>query len=292
MNIKQAKELNIVDYLRWRGYEPVKRHGKELFFFSPLRNDSHPSFAVDEAKGVWADYGEAGTRKGNKVKGGAIHQLAAEICGSMSAGLADLAKFSGQRYHNTHPVSATPKANARISEHNHKLLEHPALLRYLNERKIKLLPARIYCREVWYNNNGCRYFAVGLQNVSGGWDLSAPGFKAAIAPKDVTLITNNRKTCLVFEGMMDMLSYMSILGTKEKIEAYDWCCLNSVALVSRAIPYLANYQSVHLYLDNDEGGNRGTEAIQKHIPNATDHRNAYKDNKDINDYLCNQIKTT
>lgn len=58
-----------------------------------------------------------------KVKGGAIHQLAAEICGSMSAGLADLAKFSGQRYHNTHPVSATPKANAGISEHNHKLLD-------------------------------------------------------------------------------------------------------------------------------------------------------------------------
>lgn len=288
MNIEQAKSIKIIDYLRYRGFEPVRKVGKEYFFFSPLRNDTHPSFAVDADKNVWADYGELGTRPGNKVKGGAIHHLAAELCGSMSAGLADIAKFAGVKSHITHPLTTESKPNANIKEHNNKLIEHPALLQYLEKRKIKLLPARLYCREVWYTNLNKKYFAIGLQNESGGWDLSAPNFKAAIAPKDITIIRNKKKRCLVFEGMFDMLSYMSLLGTKEKIDASDWICLNSVALTSRAIPYLKDYDEVHLYLDNDEGGNRGTNAIANYMPKSFDHRNNFKQYKDVNEWWISQ----
>ncbi len=58
MNFSQIKEAVLIsDFLRKEGYYPVKKSGRELFYRSPLRNETRPSFTVNDHKGLWFDHG-------------------------------------------------------------------------------------------------------------------------------------------------------------------------------------------------------------------------------------------
>ena len=46
MNIQEAKQIKIADYLQSLGHRPVKQHGANLWYKSPLRNESEASFKV------------------------------------------------------------------------------------------------------------------------------------------------------------------------------------------------------------------------------------------------------
>lgn len=43
------RQISIVDYLDNQGFKPVKHHSneKELLYFSPMRNETKPSFSVN-----------------------------------------------------------------------------------------------------------------------------------------------------------------------------------------------------------------------------------------------------
>lgn len=82
-------------------------------------------------------------------------------------------------------------------------LEHPALLRYLEERKINVHIARKECVELRFSHNGKSYFAIGFKNKSGGYEVRNRFFKGCMSPKDITHIRQQdepRQTCYVFEG--------------------------------------------------------------------------------------------
>ena len=44
MNIQEAKQIKIADYLQSLGHRPVKQQGANLFTSHPLRNESEASF--------------------------------------------------------------------------------------------------------------------------------------------------------------------------------------------------------------------------------------------------------
>lgn len=59
-------------------------------------------------------------------------------------------------------------------------IRHYGLLKYLFERKISILTASAICMEVHYLNKGRKYFAIGLENNSGGMprnEITAAYFK-------------------------------------------------------------------------------------------------------------------
>ena len=59
--------------------------------------------------------------------------------------------------------------------------------------------------------DGKPYFAIGFPNVAGGYEVRNRFFKGCIAPKDISHIRQqgeSREKCLVFEGMMDYLSFL------------------------------------------------------------------------------------
>ena len=57
MNIQEAKQIRIADYLQSLGYTPVKQQGNSLWYKSPLREETEASFKVNTDRNLWFDYG-------------------------------------------------------------------------------------------------------------------------------------------------------------------------------------------------------------------------------------------
>ena len=47
MEIQHIKQISITDYLQQQGYAPARVQGIHYWYYSPLRNESTPSFKVN-----------------------------------------------------------------------------------------------------------------------------------------------------------------------------------------------------------------------------------------------------
>ena len=71
MTIQDVKQIKLADYLQSLGYTPVKQQGRNLWYKSPLREETDASFKVNTELEKWYDFGSG--------KGGNIIALAAEL---------------------------------------------------------------------------------------------------------------------------------------------------------------------------------------------------------------------
>lgn len=287
MNIQEAKQIKIADYLQSLGHRPVKQQGANLWYKSPLRNESEASFKVNTAINSWFDFGMG--------RGGNIIDLAAHLYAS--ANLPYLLDKIEKQAPYVHPTDSSFTQQAtKPSFEGLEVMElyHPALLRYLNERKINPHIARKECVELHFSNNGKRYFAIGFKNKSGGYEIRNQFFKGCISPKDITHIRQQgeaRSTCYVFEGMMDYLSFLTIrvkrFPTYPSLEAQDYVILNSTSNVDKAIDVLHDYERISCLLDNDDAGRKATVVIENALGyRVRDASYLYSEYNDLNDYLC------
>ena len=135
MNIQEAKQIKIADYLQSLGHRPVKQQGANLWYKSPLRNESEPSFKVNTTMNSWFDFGMG--------KGGNIITLVSYLYASDNLPYL-LDKMEKQTPH-VRPTdfSFTQQATEPSFERLEvRKLNHPALLRYLSERNINLYIAQ------------------------------------------------------------------------------------------------------------------------------------------------------
>ncbi len=177
-----------------------------------------------------------------------------------------------------------PEAEIRIG----KILpiRHPALIRYLERRKINAEVAGRYAREVHYSMNDKKYFAIGLENVSGGWELRNPYYKNAAAPKDYSCFSTGKQMLSVTEGMFDFFSLLTLYpGLPHKS---DFLVLNSVSFIRRIQNIALSYSKVGLYLDNDPAGKKATKQLMADLSNSVDMSALYKGKKDLNGLLTAQ----
>lgn len=287
MNIQEAKQIKIADYLQSLGHCPVKQQGANLWYKSPLRNESEASFKVNTTMNSWFDFGVG--------KGGNIITLASYLYASDSLPYL-LEKLEKQALH-VRPTDFSFIQQA--SEPSFERLEvrelnHPALLRYLSERKINLHIARKECVELHFSHGGKSYFAIGFKNKSGGYEVRNLFFKGCMSPRDITHIRQQgepRYTCYVFEGMMDYLSFLSLRLWKfpscPSLEAQDYVVLNSTSNVDKAVDALYGYERISCLLDNDDAGRKATLAIENALGyRVRDASHLYCEYKDLNDYLC------
>lgn len=287
MNIQEAKQIRIADYLQSLGYTPIKQQGSSLWYKSPLREETDASFKVNTELNRWYDFGLG--------KGGNIIALAEELYASDYV-LYLLGKIAERTPH-IRPVSFSFRQQA--SEPSFQQLEvgeltHPALFNYLQERGIDTALAIPECRELHFIHNGKPYFAIGFPNVAGGYEVRNRFFKGCIAPKDISHIRQQgepREKCLVFEGMMDYLSFLTLrmrnCPTMPNLDGQDYVILNSVANVFKAIDVLHGYGRIHCLLDNDEAGrNAYLELAREFSGRIRDFSDNYNGYKGLNDYLC------
>jgi 5S rRNA maturation endonuclease (ribonuclease M5) len=156
------------------------------------------------------------------------------------------------------------------------------LINYLKSRKIDYRASQDYLQEIYYSIKGKNYFGLAFKNDSNGFEIRNKYFKGVVGKKDITTIAGEKKKeCVVFEGFMDFLSYLTIKPDTNK----DFIILNSVALVDKSIQIISRYDNISLALDNDNAGDIATQKIIKHIPGAIDVRKYYKGFKDLNEFI-------
>ena len=288
MDIETAKRIALDDFLESLGHSHVRRKGRVLWYLSPLREERTASFKVNIGLNCWYDFGLG--------LGGGIIALARELYRSNN--IKYLLECIGRSAPGLirHFVSDVKKQKQppAFTDIGVSQLQSPALLTYLRERKIDTDVARNECVEVHYTCNGKRYYAIGFRNRSGGYELRNRWFKGCIAPKDISHIRqdgdNENKNCLVFEGFMDYLSFLTLrkhgrLSCFDAMES-DFIVLNSVSSICKALPLLREYDKIVCLFDNDAAGRNAFALLFKALNgNAEDMSSLYNGFKDLNDYL-------
>lgn len=172
-------------------------------------------------------------------------------------------------------------------------LTNPVLLAYLKERGILPEIAKKTCKEVHFLNKGRWYFAVGFANRGGGYEIRNKYLKGSISPKEITYIQNGSDRCIVVEGFMDYLSYLTLKAThpgngQPKRNGLDYIVLNSVSNVGKAIPVLKEYKSALCLLDNDSAGRQAFQQMAEAGCPVRDKSDCYWEYNDLNDYLLDK----
>lgn len=270
----------IREYLAGLNIYPAKDKGYYGMYHSLFREDSNASMKVDYDKNLWIDYGsnDGGTlidlvmRIENCSNGEAMRKLEQHLSGTTSF------SFQGN---NLLPTEREPA----IAIQSVKFIENPALIAYLKKRNIDIDIAKQCCREVHYSVGEKPYFAIGFPNDAGGYELRSKYFKGCTS-KDITSLKAGQDSCLLFEGFMD---YLSFLTMKNRLHSpVDTIVLNSLTNLPKITNTLTGYKSVALFLDNDEAGKRAVQHLRPVCKEVIDQSVHYANHKDLNDYLYNR----
>ncbi len=290
MNIIEAKQIRIVDYLQQLGHVPIKTRSGQYWYLSPLRDERTPSFKVNDRLNEWYDFGLS--------EGGGIIELVMQQ--QHISSVSEVLRLIETQ------MSAAPPPRIRICstmpdsiENMMKNMEirplsHHALLSYIHSRYIDKDVAQKFCKEIHYELHKRRYFSIAFENISGGYEVRNPYYKGCIKKKDISFIKhtdgNTQKHICVFEGFMDFLSYQTLLKQGDTIVCLhvpsDYLVMNSVGNLKKALVHLQEYPYIHCYLDNDLAGQKTTETISGLYGIRTVNEAVrYAEYKDLNDYL-------
>ena len=251
-----ARSICIVKTLVKLGHFPTKESEKEAWFLSVLRSETQASFKVSKQINRWYDHGKG-------IGGNVIDLITQMLKCSVKEALEfldnELPVFSFQQQpHFLSPFQVTKNTKNNITVIKTMKIKHPALIQYLNSRKIPLKIARQYCYEVSYKFNENIFFAIGLKNHLGGWELRNKFFKNCCAPKWYTYLKKGKDQLIIVEGMFDLMSLA--VFDKVLIDCSDVIVLNSIAFINEITQLLQDYQKVVLFLDMMK-----TEIKQQHI---------------------------
>ena len=275
-DIRHIKQISIRYYLAERSLYPTRDNPRYGLYLSPLREEHTPSFKVDYEQNLWYDFGLG--------EGGSIIDLVMcmELCDAGEAIQRLERHIDGMSVSTFLRKNPVPKRSSSIIVEKVRLLENSALLDYLAERGIDLDTARVHCLEVDYRVADKSYFAVGFRNDTGGWELRNRYFKGCTS-KAPTTRRGDYPTCLVFEGFMDYLSFLTLKHNPTPL--HDIAVLNSVTNLAKTVPFIASHERVYTYLDNDEAGRKATAELKAACRNLSDQSIHYRQYNDLNDYL-------
>jgi DNA primase len=276
MNTTQAREIPIEKVLQNLGCEPTKSTDNESWYLSPFRLEKTASFKLNKKLNRWYDHGE---QQGGNVIDFVIQKFGFSVPESLNYLEKFECFFSFQKQ-----ISKTNDIENENSPTIIKTIpvQHSALIQYLNQRGITKFRSVKQLKEIHYSIKEKKYFALGFENNSGGYEVRSKYAKLCLNKKDSTTISNNGTKLRVFEGFFDFLSFNFFENLT--LEKTDYLILNSVALLDKNTSLFGNYNSIELYLDNDEAGDKYTNLILNQFSTAKDCRIMYKGFKDLNEY--------
>jgi hypothetical protein len=276
MNIYQAKLIPIEVILNSMGLQIKKQTGNDLWFTSPFSStEKTPSFHVNE-KNYWFCFSSGfggcnGIDLVVKVKSCTVIEALKYLQNF------DSFSFQKQIFETNEIKNVNSPTIIKTIP-----IQHSALIQYLNQRGITKFRSIKQLKEIHYSIQEKKYFALGFENNSGGFEVRNKYVKLCLNKKESTTISNSRTKLRVFEGFFDFLSFNAFENlTTEKT---DYLILNSVALLNKNTSLLANYNAIELYLDNDDSGDKYTSLILNQFSTAQDCRTMYKGFKDLNEY--------
>src|SRR6056297_511498 len=275
LTCERARAFPIERALAKLGHFPTRTTYKEAWFPSPFRPETQASFKVCKKLNRWYDHGAG--------KGGNVIDLICQITkGTVSEALEFIQNETTLFSFQQQPILRKENCiDDKVFIAKVGTLQHLALLGYIKSRAISIQIAKKYVKEVHYTFKGKPYFAIGLRNGSGGWELRNKYLKNCTAPKDVTHINNGHQKLTVTEGMFDLLSIVCYIGVME--QESDFLILNSTVLIQKASSISKRYTTVELYLDNDSNGRSVTKTLMEHR-GAKDMSGIYNGYKDMNEW--------
>lgn len=278
MNCKKAKQIDLVSYLKKQGFRTGKTITKDVWFYSPFKEEKTPSFKVNTTKNVFFDHSSG--------IGGTIIDFVTNYnnC-SIKEALVILSEGSFSFHQHIKQIKGKEKPSYSIKKVTE--LTNQNLLDYVVKRKINLQFAKRFCLQVHYSfSKEKENYGIGFMNDVGGLEVRNLFFKGCLGRKEITTINNNFNVVSVFESWSDFLSYLTL---KKEIPKESFIILNSTSLVKKTINVFEKYGVIKLFLDNDESGNKATDFL---IENANskiiDYRIHYKNYNDLNHYLVNR----
>lgn len=140
MNMQEAKNIRLVDFLAGFGHEPVMQRGNSVWYKSPFRTEKEASFKVDLHKELWYDFGLG--------RGGDIITLAKEIYRTQD--ISHVLRCIEDKRTVLKPVTVScpfEKAYPAFQDLKITPLANRILLTYLEERCIDTETARKVCKE-------------------------------------------------------------------------------------------------------------------------------------------------
>lgn len=280
--IERAKSVSIPQYLQQKGILPAKQIGNELLYCSPIRQELTPSFFVNLTKNVFADFGGEG-EKGDVIR---LCQLLERI--SFRKAVEQLLSFENSPFTLAFSFSGL-KVNreSQLEVLCAIPLQHPVLIRYVESRGIPLGLADQYVKEVHYQREGKRYFALGFANNLGGYALrNGAGFKFQTKPAGLTTFEGSLKgKVCVFEGFFDFLSALAYYDLDHP--RYPTIVLNSTSHLRAALPVLQEWKCTQLncFLDNDNEGHRALTRFEEMGFSVVDGSFLYQGYKDFNELM-------
>lgn len=283
INIAQAKELDIVEYLASINISHNKIRGNDYWYLSPLHEEKTPSFKVNIRLNRWYDH--ALGKGGNMVDLGiALHQCS----------ISDFLKMLNGNQPGFVTIPAARIKHTSLAEEENQIeilnavpLHSRALIQYLESRGIPLSTAQQHTSEVTYEFKGRSYYAVGFKNNEGGYELRSPNFKLSSSPKSFTTVEHGAKNLVVFEGFMDYLSYQSF-PEKPFAQPTDFLILNSTSFFNSVTDLFQRYDAVLSYFDNDPTGQKCSTKLSELHPAHHPQASTYAGHNDLNEWLRDQ----
>ena len=317
MNSIQAKKLSLPEIMSRLGYTPAKtlKGGNEVWYKSPFRVEKDASFVTSYLGGkwIWNDFGDSGgtvidfvMRHENYTsvkqalvflermfQGYLFEKPTSRRVGEIpQKSPPDLFSFK-QQGREVAPIAPEDKQLEFLKAHP---ISHPVIHQYLEQkRRIPKELADLYLVEVRYRNkgNGKEYFAFGIRNESGGYEIRAASsqysFKSALKGRDITLIRGlspTRRAVNIFEGMTDFLSLLVMMNSRNL--SGDSIILHSLSSFSKAAEVIRreDYQTIHTFLDNNRAGQEGAQRFQEAFPGrVTSQSSLFAPHTDLNDAL-------
>jgi hypothetical protein len=223
MNIKQAKEIPLDDFLAWLGYQPTRKAKGELWYKSPFRSDDNtPSFKISASKKAWFDFGDGGSSGGSIIDFCLRYYNLPE--NAIPEALRELRAYSGRVVANDHekPIQRAGNRQETVSktdslekndfkdeEAKSHILNHvkefevwqgygkgrkySSQAQYLMSRGIDPRLGLAYLVNIGFSpayNPNKKWFGLGFPNNSGGYEVRAKfgdtDFKTVIGTKDLT----------------------------------------------------------------------------------------------------------
>lgn len=283
----EAKELkaaaSLPKLLEALGHQPEKRHGQELIYHL---SGPKPAFAVNQQHNIWYDY-HAG--KGGNIIDFAIMYWKVTFREALKKlgehfelnELPDYGRLQCRRRH------AQKLPHYRL-QHTRPLGQNPNITAYLQEKCIWEASQDILTEVYYYVQDESGhikpFYAAGLQNELGHWQVSSPIFNKCLGHTAISFFQKNETQVSIFQ---DTISYLS-WQTDHPQSDHSILIVHSDDLLLSAIRKIKDFQEISVLFNRDDTGRRQSAELLQALPQATD-RSVYEGHTHYNEWLVKRV---
>jgi len=263
--LTQARQIDLIRYLRTHGYQPVYLKASKALFHSPLREDQNPSFTVHYTDGAWKWIDWARDAHGDGIdlvmslKGMDFQTAVRDLLSTATTQSSTASRLS--------PPILTPHNIRRMYARWQEAMtpERTFLIHqyFLNQQMAFPHELGIVYLDLTVNADGLRLPFLGIPAPSANpqsmttiecraldhQQIPRQHRRRTLGPKSLWVIRRPSSGLLVTESILDCLAGNQLLQHQLSL-----CALNSINLIDQLLPCVHQLRpkTVYLALDHDE----------------------------------------